>query len=149
MKTVLAIDPGPEQSAFVLWDGKRIVLAEHIDNSTGLLKFEAIIVDVVAIERLKSYGMPVGQSVLETCYWSGCFAAAFVRRDVLERPYYSDVASHHCNHPRAKSSAIKRALKDKYGEKGTKKAPGLTYSLVGDHLWDAFAIATMFEPGPA
>jgi hypothetical protein len=35
-----------------------------------------------------------------------------------------------------------RVLKDRFGEKGTKKNPGLTYGLIAD-MWQAFAIAVM------
>jgi hypothetical protein len=51
-----------------------------------------------------------------------------------------EVKLHLCGQARAKDSNIIQALKDRFGDKGTKNKPGLTYGMRKD-LWQAFALA--------
>lgn len=138
--TTLAIDPGTNESAFVLWDGARILDAQIIENSALLASFYfPVRADVVAVEMIASYGMPVGKEVFETVLWIG----RIIERCSIEARliYRRDVKLHHCQSPRAKDANVRQALIDKYGAPGTKKEPGITYGLKS-HLWAAFAIAT-------
>lgn len=146
--TVLAIDPGTTDSAYVVWTEGRIFAAGIEPNETLLrmLQFKEIAdlddTDVCAIEMIASYGMPVGKEVFETCVWIGRF---FERcRPQPRLVYRKDVKLHHCLNPRAKDANINQALRDKYGDKGTKANPGITYGLKS-HLWAAFALATFIS----
>lgn len=138
MSNLLAIDPGPSRSAVVHWDGQRILFAEILDNhaALNLLTFSAT--PAVYCERVESYGMAVGREVFETCFWTGRFW------DRCKGSFHlvprREVKLHLCGQTRAKDSNIIQALKDRFGDKGTKKAPGLTYGLKAD-LWQAFALA--------
>jgi hypothetical protein len=53
---------------------------------------------------------------------------------------------HHCGNMRAKDKNIIQALKDKYGEKGTKADPGFFYG-ISSHVWQAFAVAAYVAEG--
>lgn len=141
---ILALDPGPVQTAWLIWDGTRVQGCgiEPNDQILNLLGTGAE-QSPVYIEMIASYGMPVGREVFETCVWIGRFwqvCAAQARP--VELVYRQAVKLHHCHSARAKDSNIRQALIDKYGAPGTKKAPGMTYGLKSD-LWSAFAIATL------
>jgi hypothetical protein len=136
---ILAIDPGPEQSAFVTWNNGTLGYCNIQSNTFVRDSLQMCIYDLVAIEMIACYGMPVGKETFETCLWIG----RFCERSPIEPRliYRRDVKLHHCGSARAKDSNIRQALIDKYGAPGTKKAPGVTYGLKS-HLWAAFAIAT-------
>ena len=66
-RIVIGIDPGTEQSAFVMFDGKTVMAHGILANSEleaqpTLWKHEHIFCEMIA-----SYGMAVGASVFETC----------------------------------------------------------------------------------
>jgi hypothetical protein len=136
---IIAIDPGPKQSAYVIWDGVKIY-DFGIVNNWGIRTVLHDIVDTVwmaAIEMVASYGMPVGREVFETCVWIGRFCELATEHDFV---YRKDVKMHLCQSMRAKDSNIRQALIDRFGPPGRKKEPGLTYGLKKD-LWAAFAVA--------
>lgn len=140
---ILAIDPGSEQSAYVLWDGKQILLSNICKNEQGLvLNFAP---DALVIEKIESYGMAVGASVFTTCIWIGRFIERWLNHPVYsQKSWYllprREVKMHLCGSARAKDSNIRQALIDRFGAPGTKKNPGMTYGLSKD-LWAAFAVA--------
>ena len=138
--SVLAIDPGPAQSAFVLWDNGKLrafdVSSPNDRLRDGILSWNLA---PVAIEMIASYGMAVGKEVFETCVWIGRFCERSPVEPLLV--YRRDIKLHHCGTNRAKDANIRQVLIDKYGAPGTKKNPGATYGLKS-HLWAAFALAT-------
>ena len=144
----VAIDPGYEQSAFVLLDGTGKVSAFGIEKNEDVLRrlmtptktgYTAI------IEEIVSYGMPVGREVFQTVRWAGRFEQALVSRDVpVEYLPRLKVKLALCRSPKANDAAIRQALLDLYGpgrEKaiGTKKAPGPLYGFKAD-CWAALAV---------
>jgi hypothetical protein len=146
--TVLAIDPGPSQSAYVIWSGQSVRVSAIVPNLDLLAiltgRFSSDNADVCAIEMIASYGMAVGKEVFETCCWIGRFHQAWWYSNGAEDPLLilrRDVKLHHCHSARATDANVRTALIDKYGPQGTKKAQGPTYGLKS-HLWSAFAIAT-------
>src|SRR6266478_3354833 len=73
--TIFAIDPGPEQSAFCVWNGERI-LGANIHSNPDLrshLSNNLVARPIVACEHLQCFGMSVGREVFETAYWIGEF----------------------------------------------------------------------------
>lgn len=139
MKTILAIDPGTEQSGVVLWSGS-VEAAEMISNNLLLSALTncSYKADLCVIEMIASMGMPVGKEVFETCVWIGKFLA---RTSIpTHRVYRRDIKLHLCGSPRAKDANIRQALIDKHGAPGTKKNPGKTYG-IKSHLWSALAVA--------
>lgn len=138
--TILALDPGTTQSAYVLWDGRRVLDCAIVDNDRLVLALteRTIPHDLLACEMIASYGMAVGREVFETCVWIGRFLQA---NDGPHRLVYrKDVKLHLCNSPRAKDANVRQALLDKYGPVGTKSRPGPLYGL-RSHIWAALAVA--------
>lgn len=155
---VLGIDPGPSESAWVLWDGAAIIDHGKIPNHemTGSF-FTRIGVGTggaaVAIEMIQSFGMAVGAEVFETCVFVGRLmerASMAGGADLrLRRVFRKDVKMHLCQSMRAKDPNIRQALIDKVGPPGSKKVPGPTYGISGD-CWSALAVAvTAHETWPA
>ena len=142
---IIAIDPGPVQSGYVIWDGKAILHAEIIKNEelNNILPHAKRDHNLV-IEQIRSYGMAVGASTFDTVFWSGRFCESF------GKPFYLmprlEVKKHICHNGSAKDSNIIQALVDRfaYGQKnkgkGTKKEPGFFYGFKSD-IWQAFALA--------
>ena len=146
---VLAIDPGPEESAFVAWDGKELRAFAKVKNGELLSQIPGSC-DRCVIEKVASFGMPVGAEVFETVYWSGVFAHAFglARVDRITR---NEIKNHLCHSSRAKDGNIRQALIDRFGGPaaiGKKASPGPLYGLAGD-TWSALAVAvTWWDKSP-
>ena len=145
---ILAIDPGNEQSAFVLWEGNFIHNMGIWPNQKLIDSIHEFEYDIMAIEMIASYGMPVGKTTFETCVWIGrfyerCFMSTPVIKffeGKIRLIYRKDVKIHLCNSMKAKDSNIRQALIDRFGECGTKKNPGILYGVSKD-IWSALAIA--------
>lgn len=144
MSRILAIDPGPEYSAFIVWDGKEISVKSIEENNSALVALKDYYLPNAqcVIEMVASYGMSVGKEVFETCVWIGRFMQAWGGGVTLL--YRRDVKMHLCHSMKAKDSNIRQALIDRFGPPGTKKAPGLTYGLKAD-MWQAFALAVTWR----
>lgn len=148
---IFAIDPGPVESAWVLYqddvqacprnEALRDFAKQGNNEVIERLRFHAPAQHLV-IEKIASFGMPVGAEVFETVYWSGRFAEAFgaTRVSRITRP---TVKMHLCHSMRAKDANIRQALIDRFGEPGTKKNPGMLYGVSGD-VWSALAVAVTF-----
>ena len=146
---ILAIDPGPVQSAFVVWDGEKLC-GNNIDSNDNVRSHisKNLSADfIVACEHLQCFGMAVGKEVFETAYWIGEFRGlvSFELGLTFMRIYRSEVKMHLCNSMRAKDANIRQVLMDRFGVKGTKKSPGFFFGFKAD-MWSAFAIAvTAFD----
>ena len=166
---VLAIDPGPTQSAWVLWNpASEAVLGYGIEpyaQVLNLLRHGLTLVreDLraklaplaearefslpVVIEEVVSYGMAVGREVFQTVRFSGQLEEAWASRwgpvDYLPR---LPVKLHLCHSPRANDSNIRAALLDRFGPVGTKKSQGGRYG-IASHLWAALALAVTWGDG--
>ena len=140
--TVLAIDPGPVLSAYVLWDGE--TLHQHAKTSNEVIRAKLIMhgdsYGVVVIEQIASYGMPVGAEVFETVHWAGRFfeVCSGVVDGHAQRMPRKDVKLHLCHSPRANDATIRQALIDRFGGKetaiGRKASPGPLYKLRADEF---------------
>lgn len=144
-RVVLAIDPGPEKSAFVIWDGSTLYASAETTNEDIRRRLrDNITADIIAIEMVACYGMAVGAETFDTCRWIGRFeevaSSQFVSRPPPRLIYRKDVKMHLCHSMRAKDANIRQALIDKHGPVGTKKAPGKLFGISG-HLWAALAVA--------
>jgi len=140
MTTYIGIDPGNKESGWCVIQNGRIVGSGVMENNSML---DSSMMDIpwpntMAIEWIQSMGMAVGKEVFETCLWAGRFAER-ARCPVRLIPR-GQIKLHHCGSSRAKDANVCQALRDKYGEKGTKKAPGYFYG-VNSHAWQAFAVA--------
>lgn len=146
---ILAIDPGPETSAWLLWDGQKVIGHDgECSNACliqGVLSSNLIPFDILVIEQVACMGMAVGAEVFETVFWSGRFAQmAAEKGKQWDRVKRHQVKMHLCNSMKAKDANIRCALIDKLGKPGTKKAQGPTYGVAG-HLWAALAVAITWQ----
>lgn len=141
----MAIDPGPEKSAWVqLENGLPVVGGiEQNDDLLRILRCSGP-GEQMAVEMIASYGMAVGKEVFETCVWIGRFIQTW--KGDHAKVYRKDVKMHLCGNPRAKDPNIRQALIDRFGgEKaiGTKKAPGPLYGFKAD-MWAALGVAVTY-----
>lgn len=160
---ILAIDPGPDESAWVLFEGSKVLLHSKDTNDLLVRRIYATPddrwpgdffgVDVAVIEMIASYGMAVGKEVFETCVWIGRFMEAIEHNIItttsrVERIFRKDVKLTLCGSVRASDANIRADLIDRWGGKevaiGTKKNPGPLYGITGD-VWAALAIAKAYS----
>ena len=151
---VIGVDPGPTQSAFVVWDGKRIRDRGILSNDlvAGVLRNygyqrDPVKADVVVFEQVESFGMAVGKEVFETVFETGRLFQ--IVSHIAERMPRKVVKRHLCYTTRANNANIRAAILDRFGGKdaavGLKKAQGPLYG-VRSHEWSALAIAlTWFD----
>jgi hypothetical protein len=147
---ILAIDPGNVESAYVILDDnlKPIKFAK-IDNHDLLgdlalvSEFQQDKYDFV-IEMVASYGMAVGAEVFETVYWIGRFFEVAYGFKSRNRIYRKDEKINLCGTMKAKDSNIIQALKDRFGDKGTKSSPGWFYGFRKD-IWQAYAVGITYH----
>ena len=94
---VIAVDPGPVKSAYVMWDGQSILEKGIVGNDVLLHSLRTGWSDecVVVVEMIASYGMPVGRDVFNTCVWIGRFIQAC--RAPWHLVYRMDVKNHLCH----------------------------------------------------
>lgn len=149
-KTILAIDPGTTESAYVRFDGKTLCEKGFISNEQMLdyLSIPPVQDYILVIEEVRSYGMPVGRETFDTVFWYGRFAQVWAARGgKFVFAGRKDVGLHLCNHPRANDSTIRQALIDRFGPPGTKKNQGFLYD-VKSHERAALALAVYaFDTG--
>ncbi len=148
MTIILAVDPAPETSAFVKWDGLNILDFGMFKNIEQPDIKPDLLPDILVIEKIESYGMAVGASVFETCIWIGRFIEKWLHGECKTKPWFllprREVKLHLCGSARAKDSNIRQALVDRFGEPGTKKHPGpVTYGISKD-CWSALALAVTY-----
>lgn len=156
---VLAIDPGPETSTYLVWDGKQILekgtvrnleLMAFLDFDDTSHTFQTKSIIYIAIEMVESWGMPMGNDTIETAYWVGIFGRTIGLR-LFRRFTSSDIRLHLCGTKKAKPSNLKTAIINrvdpmrKFGKyaKGTKKNPGPFFG-VADHDWAALGLAVTY-----
>lgn len=152
MMNILAIDPGSEFSAYALWNGEKLLKYGKeknlwLRNELRDCAFHNL-VDIVAIEKIESYGMAVGATVFDTVFWVGRYVEAFTKAmnacvygKILLVPR-KHVKLHLCNSTKAKDSNIIQALKDRFEpELQPKERPrGVLKGLKKD-IWQAMAVA--------
>jgi hypothetical protein len=150
---VLAIDPGPVQSAIVGWDGNEIRGAKILNNDDVLKVLDPnrlveiaakVQIDVLVIEQIKSYGMAVSDSIFDTVFWTGRFVQAWEPGKWVRVPRM-EVKMHLCHQAKAKDANISQALKDRFepGLLPKQRPKGILKDLRKD-LWAAFALAVYY-----
>lgn len=147
IEAVLCLDPGTIQTGWMILDIKKerpvahgIDDNEYMDNV--LIPELTHQVQHLAIEHITNYGQIVGQETFDTAMWVGRFVkTANLPYTLCFRPY---ILLHLCHSMHAKEPRVKSVLYDRYGQKGTKKNPGILYG-VKDHIWSALCIGTYFS----
>jgi hypothetical protein len=146
---ILAIDPGNIESAYVVLDDVLKPLEFAKESNITLIEkiysghFEGV--THIAIEMIASYGMSVGKTVFETCVWIGKFEEALGNSNLSEAKhiYRRDEKMNLCHSVKAKDSNVIQALKDRFGDKGTKKNPGWFFGFAKD-MWQAYAVGVTY-----
>jgi len=146
IKFILGIDPGPKDSAFVLFDGKRLLDHGHVENEILLHRMQdrefgdpsVHAPYLTVIEQIQSYGNVVGADILETVFWSGQFAHASPPYARIKRP---TIKRHLCKKATAKDFDVRVALMNRFGG-------GFPVTFTG-HKFAALAVAvTWFDQHP-
>jgi hypothetical protein len=151
MTSLLAIDPGTTDSAFVVMDDGELVSFNILPNQQVLDLIQRAHVDFLAVEQMQGYGMNVGNEVFRTCEWTGRFLQAWdmsrgVARNLAIVVGRKEVKLHICGSNRANDAAVSHAIAERYGfdspkqAKGTKANPGPLYGVRAD-VWAALAVA--------
>ena len=98
----------------------------------------------VVVEDFACYGMPVGDSSIRTIKLIGRIQEICDQLDYTFVPIRrKEVVTHLCGTAKGKDGNVIQALKDRWGDKGTKKAPGFFYGFAS-HAWQAFAVGVTF-----
>lgn len=152
---ILCIDPGPKESAYVVWN----TVGHNFENdlggieNKGLVSTEGMIgrlqrlyymVNMVAMEMVQSYGQAVGRETFATALNVGRFTQAlFDKGSSTPIKYYA--------RPTIKGqvggrtdSEVNRAIRLRYGN--AKK--GELLEGVKHDIWSALAIAIALEENP-
>jgi hypothetical protein len=153
---IIGIDPGPEESAYVIWSGIGIITKNNLDNH-GLLSVLQLAADpylmeereekhiYCAIEQVRGFGLRCSNEIFDTCEWSGRFLQAFGEERTIMIPR-KEAHEHICpNSGMTHDKYIREALIKRFGPGelkaiGVKKHPGPLYGITG-HLWSALAVA--------
>lgn len=145
---IISIDPGPEESAYaVIVDGKPSDFGK-LPNEQVLTQvyLNAVLATDCICERIRSYGMPAGASLFETCEWSGRFQQAWILGNTHKKWHWlprKEVKLNLCGSPRAKDANVRQSVIDRFGGKdkaiGTKKNPGPLFGCSKD-CWSAVAV---------
>lgn len=144
---ILAIDPGSERSAWLVWSGavEAFGISDNDELLSDLYRREQGAVSAVVIEKIESYGMAVGAEVFATVHWSGRFTEAARPAPVTQLPRRA-VKLALCGDTRAKDANIRQALIDRFGGPDTIRKGGALYGISKD-VWSALAIAVTHSGG--
>lgn len=137
---IMAIDPGPTESGWCIFDGAKVINCGVADNHDLLRWVQAgQDCDFLAIEMIANMGMTVGATTFDTVKWVGRFQQAWREPEKVRLVYRRQVKTCICGNQQAKDPNIRQALIDLLGPPGIKSRPGPTYG-VKSHAWSALAV---------
>ena len=157
---ILGVDPGNVDSAWVIYEPTTKTLLRHGLEANEILLERILLADWsttelqiptpthMAMELIQSMGMAVGQTIFDTCIWTGRFVQAWQQDRVDNTLIYVPRRAEKlllCGTMRAKDKNIRQSIMDRYGSTrqlalGTKKNPGPLYGMAKDK-WAAMAVA--------
>ena len=145
---LLSIDTGTTKSAYVFVDTATYKIEESgkVDNEKMMEIARFGYYDACVIEMFSSYGMRVGKEVFESVVMVGkIMEAVYYRKgfyaDRIERQKVKQYVC--CKGGSVKDADVIQTLKDRFGEKGTKKNPGFFFGINADQ-WQAFSTAVAY-----
>lgn len=151
-KIILALDPGNHFTGYAVIRLPDFKLIEFGKVENDLLiedLFElGLSADAVAIEKIASYGMPVGADVFDTCIWIGQFYRelhAHFPDKTIDYIFRKEEKISLCGSLKAKDTNIRQALINRYAKhdfkagKGTKANPDTFHGVSAD-AWQAIAV---------
>jgi hypothetical protein len=141
MNDILGIDPGPAESAFALvTDDQRVLQADKVENESLIERLRQAPPAHVAIESIQSYGMAVGRSVFDTCFFIGELVRtckdAGIPYTLVPRPEYTRRI---CGVGKVNDAVLRQALLLRFG--GDKKGEPLALLKGCTDKRSAFAVA--------
>lgn len=155
---LLAIDPGSEESGYVVYDpGARAILEHGIAANDVLLarcwkERDPAEQHHLAIEMVDVFGM-AGRTVFQTCVWIGRFIEAWGAADYTTVTRH-DVKMHLCHTKKSDDSSVRAALIARWGGesvaiggkgRGPTKTPRGPLHGVASHAWSALAVAVTWS----
>jgi hypothetical protein len=157
MSTIIAIDPGSQESAWVIMNGMDVLdfAKESNERVRAALGLRDTHDTLLAIEYMRARGMPFSNESIDTMFWAGRFVEAWGGNWApVDR---KDVKMAVCGSSRATDANIRRAVIDMYPRTGGGNEPavgiksdkGPLYGVSGD-VWQALAVGLTFqETNPA
>lgn len=148
---VFAVDEGTEQSGWIRFNAylHKIVDAGICSNEEILEHIERRGFDIFVIEKIVSYGMPIGETTLEAHWWAGRFHEQCMKEcpnALIYRMPRREVKGWLCGNSLAKDKHVRLALINRYGEPGTIKDPNPNYPVkIVSHMWAALGLAVTFD----
>jgi hypothetical protein len=147
---VIGLDPGPEKSAYVVFNGLTISSHDIVENNVMLTRLEVAKETshagayVLVCEQISMGGQVAGPSVFETCFWTGRFCEMWSPRR-WDRVKRIKVKDHLAHTVRANDAVIRQVLIERFGPGtevaiGKKSKPGPLYG-IASHEWAALAVA--------
>lgn len=159
---ILAIDPGSKKTGYVVWsnDPEYVFNTEKngyltvfpgwtirdkgkISNNEMLSYIEECTsCSHFVIENMEGRNVTVGATVFDTVRWTGQFQDRIFTSHlrIAELVFRRYVKIHLCGKSTADDAAVRKALIERFGDKGTKDNQGFTYGMAND-MWQAFALA--------
>lgn len=133
-KVFIAIDPGNEESGWVvaLKDNSKLIYKNKDKNTILYKKFQEFIKNEqvlrVGIEYPSSYGMPVNQTLLDTCTICGILLQICKENNIsVDLIFRKSVKMFLCNSVRAKDAEVNSRVREYIGEDYTLKKPNYYY----------------------
>lgn len=137
---IIGIDPGPANTAFAVLENGIAVEKGLVENKY-FFDYAPVCLHKCFLEKMQSFGMPVGAEVFDTAYWIG---EVRYRMGIYNIPVTlvtrQEVKLHHCNSVRAKDANIRQVMLDRFGGKEVTKKGGVLHGFKAD-IWSALAIA--------
>lgn len=139
--TVFAIDPGTHESGFVVYAAEAGVIESGVASNNEILAMvRHSDADLLAIEKIVSYGRAVGQETFDTCEWTGRFRQVWPCPDETIAVTRFQVKKHLGLKASATDAMVNARLREVCGAPGVKAKPGPTYG-VKSHAWAALGVA--------
>ncbi|MCX5691553.1 MAG: hypothetical protein NTV94_17470 [Planctomycetota bacterium] len=137
MTLVMAVDPGPQQSAYVTVrphpnaiGGLQIVdfcISDNANIKADIWGFSSLPPEErrLVIEQIASMGMSVGAETFETCVWTGRFMETFEAgsQTTAHRIPRVPIKVHLCGTAKAKDANVRQALIDRFGGSSALRKP--------------------------
>jgi len=174
MTLIMAVDPGPQQSAYVTVQpnpnavgGLQIVefcIGDNANIRADIWQFASPLDNRrLVIEQIASMGMSVGAETFETCVWTGRFMETFEAgsQTTAHRIPRVPIKVHLCGTAKAKDANVRQALIDRFGgSSALQKAKAAKVNRHGavivptvkagplagisSHCWAALAVACVY-----
>lgn len=143
--TILAIDAGSMESAYLILHGQGIGSKGKVPNADLLTILALESYDTLVVEFPWPRGQATAYEEFLMVEWVGRFRqVAEQLGKPVEKVFRVREKTCICGSPTAKDANIRTALIDIFGPQGTKKNPGPTFGISAD-VWSALAVAYTFQ----